>query len=505
MRVRRPRGERAQLIALLLGPALGAASGCRGGDELRFDPAEVAAHRPLAGLDSRFFLGVASSAYQTEGGNRSDWTAWERGAFPGGAPHVADGATAARAADSWTLWREDVQAVQELGANMYRLGIEWSRLEPEEGRWDAAAAAHYRQVLQALRDARPQAVTPMLNLWHFTLPPWVAAKGGWEWPGAPAAFAAFAARAADAFGDLVDWWCTLNEPNVFASKAYLAAEWPPEVADPQRAARVLAALLRGHARAAVALRAHDRADADGDGAATRVGLAHSVRLFDPASRWSPLDRMVAGAIDGFFNRAVVDAIATGRIKVHIRGVVDFTEPADELRGTFDYLGLNYYTRDFMSGRLWGMLMRRPGSRPFTAVPHPTHDRTDMDQEIYPEGFLRVLTQYATYGWPILVTENGMADQSGARRPAFLRAHIYALDRARAQGIPILGYLYWSLTDNFEWAHGYRGRYGLYAIDFEHDPKLARRPTPAVDTFRALAASLGLRPAERATGGSPMIR
>src|SRR5262249_50756817 len=149
----------------------------------------------------------------------------------------------------------------------------------------------------------------------------------------------------------------------------------------------------------------------------------------------------------------------------------------------DYLGLNYYTRDLLSARFGGIVAARPGSRPFVAVPHPDHARTDMDQEIYPEGFYRVLKRFSQYGWPVLVTENGMAASGGARRPAFIREHIFAWDRARAEGVPILGYLYWSLTDNFEWAHGYRGRYGLFAIDFENDPTLRRRATPAVETFR----------------------
>jgi beta-glucosidase len=491
-----PSATTAAALASCLAAVVTAAGGCRRDDGPRFDAAEVARHRPFEGLDSRFFLGVASSAYQTEGGNHNDWSAWEGGRFPDGRPHVADGASAARAADSWNLWRQDVRAVQELGANMYRLGVEWSRLEPTEGGWDEAAAAHYAEVLDALRAAQPQRVIPMLNLWHFTLPAWVAAKGGWEWPGAPAAFAAFAARVADRFGDRVDWWCTLNEPNVYAAKAYLTAEWPPEVADPRRAARVLAALLQAHAAAAAALRAHDHAVAEG-GVPAHVGLAHSVRLFDPASAWNPLDRLVADAADAFFNRAVVDAVATGEIRIHIPRAVDLDVPAPGLRGSFDYLGINYYTRDLLSARLRGVVAAGAGDRrPFVAVPHPEHARTDMDQEIYPEGFYRVLTRFGAYGWPVLVTENGMADRTGERRPAFIREHVYALDRARADGVRIIGYLYWSLTDNFEWAHGYRGRYGLYAIDFENDPALRRRRTAAVDTFREMAAGLGLRPAPR---------
>ena len=137
------------------------------------------------------------------------------------------------------------------------------------------------------RDVRggcaPHSITPMVTLYHFTLPTWVAARGGWDWDGAPAALAAFAGRAGAAFGDVVDWWCTINEPNVLVAKSYLAAQWPPGVRDPRRAALVLAALMRAHGLMARALRDDDRGDADGDGHATRIGIAQNLRIFDPYS------------------------------------------------------------------------------------------------------------------------------------------------------------------------------------------------------------------------------
>jgi beta-glucosidase len=205
----------------------------------------------LAGAPPGFLLGAATSAYQIEGGNHNDWTEWEKGRYPDGTPHVLDGTSAARAADSWNFWRADLSALQLLGANVYRLGIEWSRLEPSEGAWDAAAAARYRQMFAALRAA---GITPIVTLYHFTLPTWVAARGGWDWDGAPAALAAFAGRAGAAFGDLVDWWCTINEPNVLVAKSYLAGQWPPGARDPRRAALALAALMRAHGLMTGALR-----------------------------------------------------------------------------------------------------------------------------------------------------------------------------------------------------------------------------------------------------------
>jgi beta-glucosidase len=194
----------------------------------------------LAGAPCGFFLGAATSAHQIEGGTHNDWTEWEKGRYPDGTPHVAGRASAARISDSWNLWRSDLAALQLIGANFYRLGVEWSRLEPTPGAWDEAAAARYREMFAGLRAA---GITPMVTLHHFTLPIWVAARGGWDWEGAPAALAAFAGRAGAAFGDTVDWWCTINEPNVFVAKGYLAGQWPPGVKDPRRAAAVTVSLM----------------------------------------------------------------------------------------------------------------------------------------------------------------------------------------------------------------------------------------------------------------------
>jgi beta-glucosidase len=424
-------------------------------------------------------LGAASSAHQVEGGTHNDWTAWETGRYPDGTPHVLDGGSAARAADSWNLWRADLAALQLIGANTYRLGIEWSRLEPEEGAWDGAAAARYREMLAALVAAR---IRPVVTLHHFTLPPWLARRGGWEWDGAPEAFAAFAGRAAAAFGGAVDYWCTINEPNVFVAKGYLAGQWPPGVKDPRRAARVLAALMKGHALAARALRQHDTADADGDGHATRIGIAQNLRIFDPFGP-GPGDGIVAGAADAFYNDSFLDAVAGGRIRISLPGAIEINEPYPALRGTFDYLGVNYYTREFVIGHL-------RGPQVYAATAPPGLPRNDMGWEIYPEGLYRLLVRYAAYGWPLFVTENGVADGRDEQRSDFIRAHIYALDRARADGIDVVGYLYWSLTDNFEWSYGYRGRFGLFTIDFAQDPDLTRRPTAAVATFQEAARNIG---------------
>jgi beta-glucosidase len=446
---------------------------------IAFVPAEIAAHHMLAEAPPGFLLGAATSAHQIEGGTHNDWTVWERGTYPDGTPHIQGGDTAARAADSWNLWRSDLAALQLIGANVYRLGIEWSRLEPAPGAWDEAAAARYHEMLASLRAA---GITPMVTLYHFTLPLWVSERGGWDWEGAPAALAAFAGRAGAAFGDVVDWWCTINEPNVLVAKGYLAAQWPPGVRDPARAVRAMAALMRAHGLMAQALRDADRIDADGDGHATRIGIAQNLRVFDPYS-WGPVDALVARAADSFYNESFLDAVAEGRVKVSLPRSAAIDEPFPALSGSFDYLGVNYYTRELVIGHLFGAEVYSPAAA-------PNRPRSDMGWEIYPEGLYRILVREAARGWPMIVTENGVADGRGDTRPGFIRDHIYALDRARADGANVIGYIYWSLIDNFEWSYGYRGRFGLFTIDFGGDPALTRRPTPAVATFEEAARAVG---------------
>jgi beta-glucosidase len=267
---------------------------------------------------------------------------------------------------------------------------------------------------------------------------------------------------------------------VLVAKSYLAGQWPPGVRDPRRGALVLAALLRAHGLMTVALRAADQVDADGDGHATRIGIAQNMRLFDPESA-RPADAIVASAADTFYNDAFLDAVTMGRVRVVLPKVIDIDEPFPPLAGSLDYLGINYYTRELVIGHLGG-------AKPYEAAAVPDRPRNDLGWEIYPEGLYRLLKRYARAGWPIFVTENGVADGRDVWRPTFIRAHLYAVDRALAEGVNVIGYLYWSLIDNFEWSHGYRGHFGLFAIDF-YDPTLTRRPTAGLEVFQEAARNL----------------
>jgi beta-glucosidase len=352
--------------------------------------------------------------------------------------------------------------------------------------WDAAAEANYRAQLLALR---ARGITPLVTIHHYTFPLWVSQKGGFEWndPGRNVAdaMAAYAGRLGEKFGDLVDFWCTINEPNYGTFESYLFGGYPPGAQDMVRLGAAYSMTMKAHARMAAALRAKDTVDADGDGHATRIGVALNVNIFEPTST-NPLDVAMAGLVDDAYNEMVPRAAATGRIKLAFPGTLDIDEEVPGLKGSFDYLGLNYYSRFYVRFDLTDGSFSRQYYM-------PGRDQSDIGFENYAEGFYRLLMRMNRWGWPLYVLENGVADTSGTRRPQYLRNHLYALIQARAQGADVRGYFQWSLVDVFEWTFGYGGKLGLFRVD-QSDPTLTRQRTPAVDTFRQIAEEGGLVPA-----------
>lgn len=411
-----------------------------------------------------FLWGAATSAHQVEGGNtRNDWWRFER--IPG---VIRGGRGSGDACRHFERYAEDFALAAADGHNAHRLSLEWSRIEPERGRFDDTAVAHYHDVLRTLRAL---GLTPIVTLHHFTNPLWIADAGGWESPATVERFAEFARFCANEYGGEVDWWCTVNEPEVFAFRGWSEGVWPPAVRDNSRALTVIAHQLEAHGRAYHAIHEADRVDADGDGACARVGFAkHHVQL-EALRPWHPLDQLLAHFERRVFNDAVEQATADGMIDLAIPGARSVRRNVPELKGALDWFGLNYYTR-------WRV-------KAFAADPHvttPGAPLNDLGWEVWPEGFRRALhsaaraTAHAGAGKPVLVTENGFADRSDVLRPRALLEFAQAMHQAIAEGVPVAGYLHWSLLDNFEWADGWHGRFGLYAVDPENPdgPRVRRR-------------------------------
>jgi len=218
-----------------------------------------------------FLWGAATAAHQVEGGNaNNDWWAWEQ--TPG---HIKHGDKSTIACDWWRgeRYRGDFDLAQSFHQNAHRLSVEWSRIEPREGEWNADAFAFYRRVLSALLE---RGMTPLVTLHHFTNPLWLRAQGAWETEAVVPLFGRFATRVAQELGDLCDFWITFNEPMVYTYTGYVNAKWPPGKSDFGLAMRVLTNVLRGHA---VAYHAIHRVQPH-----ARVGLAHNILAFKPANQ-----------------------------------------------------------------------------------------------------------------------------------------------------------------------------------------------------------------------------
>jgi beta-glucosidase len=431
--------------------------------------------RPLQ-FPHDFWWGTASAGHQVEGENvHSNWWAWEQ------LGKVNDGTKSGRACDYWNRYPEDHALLRALGMNAIRLGIEWSRTEPIEGKPDDAALQHYRALLQ---DARRNGLRICLTLNHWVLPQWLAEQGGWEAPCALDAWESQVRRVVRAVGDLVDLWVTLNEPMVPILAGYLAAYHPPCRRSLPAAGRVFERLLRAHA---IAYRVvHESAAHAPDGGPVRVGFASAYQLVEPyhETGWrrlleAPLARFLARGSFGAWDRSVV----TGRVAAPF----GLGRRIPGLAGSTDFVGVNYYMR--ISARLGLGTLSNVKSRGY-ACP-PGIEQTEMGWQVYPPGLFHVLDQvHRTFRRPIWITENGCADSGDDVRRRYLLSHLAQVHRAIQAGCDVRGYLHWTLTDNFEWREGFEKKFGIVAMD-PGDPELRRTPKQSAFMLRDVARANAL--------------
>ncbi len=397
-----------------------------------------------------FLWGAATSSHQVEGQNtNSDWWAWETSG------KVAE--PSGDAADHFRRYREDFDIARSLNHNAYRFSLEWSRIEPREGEWSVEGLAHYRRKLEALRE---RGMEPVLTVYHYTLPQWLAEKGGWENPKIEDYFARFTERVAREYGGLVRWWLTFNEPVVQAFKGWILGQWPPgRVQDFPTALQVVRRMLRAHVKAYHAI--HEaRPDA-------MVSVAKHALALTPCNPKRRLDRISVWARTYLFNHLFLDALHTGALRVP--GL--FWENLPQKR-TLDFIGLNYYTRDFV--RNTGFSLPGLVGDICTLEHHQSvGKRNDLGWEIYPEGLAHFLRAYSRYRLPILITENGLPVENDEDRWTFIFLHLWQVARAIDEGIPVVGYLHWSLLDNYEWADGFKARFGLIGVDYATQARVVR--------------------------------
>jgi beta-glucosidase len=351
-----------------------------------------------------------------------------------------------------------------MGHNTHRLSVEWSRIESEEGVFNAEAIARYREMLTGLRQ---RGIEPMVTLFHFSSPLWLARQGGWRNPTAIGHFRRYVRHAVEQLGDLVNLWCTINEPNVYAALAYLLGEHAPGEQSLLLYVRVLSHLLQAHGAAYRVIHGLD--------GSAQVGLAKNVQIFEPLDPGDRPSVWLTGLLDRFFNQLTLKAVDDGRLRPPLSHGLTVHGP---LVDSLDFWGLNYYYRQRTSlrpqnGNRLALLQPTPGAEVSDYGRHGTYG------EVYPAGIYYVLKRVAALGKPIYITENGLPDADDDQRPRFLLTHLARVQQAIAEGADVRGYYHWSFTDNFEWAEGWALRFGLVALDQETQ---VRTPRPSAQLY-----------------------
>lgn len=380
-----------------------------------------------------FLWGAATSAFQVEGNNtHADWWDWEQKNLP---PHLRSGLTC----DQYNRYEQDFELIKELNHNAHRLSIEWSRIEPKMGEFDGHEIEHYKQVLKSLKDKN---IKVMLTLWHFTLPKWVADKGGWENRATVKYFERFVKRIVPEIEQYVDMFITLNEPEVYVYEGYIVKEWPP--AKKSFWARVWVNLNLASAHKKIYKFLHSNYPEK------PVGIANNIQSFEPYHKHSLTQQLAV----------IFSDIGTN----HLFYILT--------KGTHDFLGINYYFHvRFKDSK--GILPQ------ITTAAQESRDISDLGWEIYPEGLFDVLADLSDH-IPIYITECGIASTNDDRRNRFLITYLHEVYRAIQSGINVKGFFYWSLIDNYEWHRGFDPRFGLIEIDYAtQDRRL--RPSALVYT------------------------
>lgn len=443
-----------------------------------------------------FLWGVATSSHQIEGAWQEDGkgeSIWDRFSHTPG--RISDKSTGDIACDHYHRWPEDIRLMQDLGLTAYRFSIAWPRILPAgRGQVNQAGLDFYSRLVDGLLEA---GIKPFATLYHWDLPQALQDEGGWPARATAEAFVEYADVVSRGLGDRVQHWITHNEPWCISFLSHQIGEHAPGHQSWAEAFAAAHHILLSHGWAVPILRRNSPE--------AEVGITLNFSYPSPASA-SEADRSLAREFDGYFNRWFLDPIYGRRYpadKVHfyteqcgfLPQGLDFVRPGDyeAIAAPTDFLGVNYYTREVFRNTV------APDNLPQQVFRAPASELTDMGWEVYPDGLYRFLNRlHFEYQIPKLyLTENGVSYADGPdaegrvrdqRRIDFLAAHFAAAHRAIQGGVPLAGYFVWSLLDNFEWAHGYRQRFGLVWVDFATQQRL---PKDSALWYRDVIARNGL--------------
>jgi beta-glucosidase len=392
--------------------------------------------KPTLRFPKKFLWGAATSAHQIEGGTHNQWSVWELenakslaaqseyhfgelDSWPDNEKEAKDPKSyvSGKSTDHYHRYEEDFDLLKKMNMNAFRFSVEWSRVEPEEGAWNIEAVEHYKSYVAELNR---RGIEPVVTLFHFTLPVWFAALGGFEKKANTKYFVRFAEKIIRELGSGVRLIITINEPEVYAYESYMMGYWPPNVTSRRSCRRVLNNLAYAHNQAAAAIHGINRR--------YKVSIAKN----------SPY---VYAGDDALISRKYADFHQFIRDDYFLRKVVKHC----------DFIGMNYYFSD----RVYGYRVHNPDERV-----------SDLGWDLSPANIQHALERiHEKYGLPILVTENGIADRSDENRQWWITQTLMGMQKAIDNGVQLEGYLHWSLLDNFEWDKGVWPRFGLAEVDY----------------------------------------
>ena len=397
-----------------------------------------------------FLWGAATSAYQVEGDNsNSDWWEWEK---------TKTGiVSSGKACRHYQLFREDFNLAKTLSHNSHRLSLEWARIQPEPDKFSEVEIGHYVRVIDHLRSL---GIEPIVTLNHFTNPLWLSRINGWENPKAIRYFLGYVRKMTEALADKVKYWVTINEPMVYAYYSYLSGEWPPQKKNPVLTNKVANNLADAHIRAYRSIHSFYK---ENKISPPMVSIAQNMIAFIPCKK-NLRNNLAVYFRNSLFNFGLIDRLYGKKC--------------------LDFIGMNYYTRHLVDTRDWSLGELLGNNCSFG---HDKLDKNSLGWEIYPQGIYDLLMGLKKYSLPVFILENGICCQEDNQRWDYIREHLKKVHAAMANGVNVIGYLYWSLLDNFEWDKGFAPRFGLCAVDYSDYKRTPR------DSARKLAqvASTGL--------------
>lgn len=425
------------------------------------------------GFPKNFMWGAASAAYQVEGAYNEDgrgmsiWDSLSAG-------HVEHGDNGNKACDHYHHFKEDIALMKQIGIKAYRFSVSWPRIVPKKGVVNAKGLAFYRELVDELVKA---GIEPCVTLYHWDLPMWIYDEGGWKCEAVSDYFAEYTKLVIDALSDKVQYWMTFNEPACMIGLGYMLGIHAPferhmddqaEMEDV--VGRTSRNVLLSHGKSAAVIRKYAKKT-------PKIGMALNGSVITP---WSESEEDIEAAKADMFSqeRSVfsfdfwANPVLGGELHPILKKVISEQDLA-VIRHPFDFFGINCY-----SSSNYDDAPDKPNSHEIPGMPRTAMNWPVTDDALY----WAAKFCYERYGLPIMFTENGMANcdmlfRDGKvhdpQRIEFLGRYLTGLHRAVSEGVPVIGYMYWSIMDNFEWAFGYDKRFGLIYVDYPTEKRVLK--------------------------------